>query len=193
MRFTQCPADVSLPDVTCFFLQGQPAGTTGCTGRLFTVPRFTTSPNGRCRSGSVLRTAFGNGSTGRARRVCARNLLRLPRRALILGLIWCGCSIPPWCAHVSAAGAKGGRNVKRSAVCAALLDEDPPANRPRSHPIAFDLTGDERKNAPHFPILLGLALDVDSRSTTGDNGCQPEGQSRDRGIVPVIPHEAMRK
>ncbi|MCF1437169.1 transposase, partial [Agrobacterium vitis] len=27
------------------------------------------------------------------------------------------------------------------------------------HPIAFDLTGGEKGDAPHFPILLGLGPD----------------------------------
>jgi len=38
------------------------------------------------------------------------------------------------------------------------------------HPIAFDLTGGEKADAPHFPILLGLGPDVDPRAAVGDKG-----------------------
>ncbi|MGV4935260.1 transposase [Serratia nematodiphila] len=38
------------------------------------------------------------------------------------------------------------------------------------HPIAFDLTGGEKGDAPHFPILLGLGPDVDPRAAMGDKG-----------------------
>ncbi|MCT4496112.1 hypothetical protein ACFPK2_20885, partial [Bosea minatitlanensis] len=36
------------------------------------------------------------------------------------------------------------------------------------HPIAFDLTGGEKSDAPHFPILLGHGPDIDPGATVGD-------------------------
>lgn len=64
------------------------------------------------------------------------------------------------------------------------------------HPIAFDLTGGEKGDAPHFPILLGLGPDVDPRAAIGDKGYASKANrraARDSGIVPVIPHKANEK
>ena len=74
-------------------------------------------------------------------------------------------------AHVSAAGAKGGRMVRRSGVHAA-------ASRPKihlktdfdGHPIAFDLTGGAKADAPYFETLLDLGPDIDPRAALGDKG-----------------------
>jgi hypothetical protein len=38
------------------------------------------------------------------------------------------------------------------------------------HPIAFDLTGGEKGDAPHFPVLLDLGPDIDPRAAIGDKG-----------------------
>ncbi|MFG1239794.1 MULTISPECIES: IS5 family transposase [Xanthobacteraceae] len=64
------------------------------------------------------------------------------------------------------------------------------------HPIAFDLTGGEKGDAPHFPILLGLGPDVDPRAVVGDKGYASKANrqaARARGIIPVIPHKANEK
>lgn len=64
------------------------------------------------------------------------------------------------------------------------------------HPIAFDLTGGEKGDAPHFPILLELGPNVDPRAAIGDKGYASKANrqaARDRGIVPVIPHKANEK
>ena len=64
------------------------------------------------------------------------------------------------------------------------------------HPIAFDLTGGEKGDAPHFPTLLGLGPEVDPSAVIGDKGYASEANrqaARDRGIVPVIPHKANEK
>ena len=64
------------------------------------------------------------------------------------------------------------------------------------HPIAFDLTGGEKGDAPHFPILLGLGPDVDPRAAVGDKGYASRTNrqaARSRGIIPVIPHKANEK
>lgn len=64
------------------------------------------------------------------------------------------------------------------------------------HPIAFDLTGGEKGDAPHFPILLGLGPDIDPRAAIGDKGYASKANrqaARDRGAIPIIPHKANEK
>ncbi|WP_425070035.1 transposase [Rhizobium tumorigenes] len=64
------------------------------------------------------------------------------------------------------------------------------------HPIAFGLTGGEKGDAPHFPILLGLGPDVDPRAATGDKGYDSKANrqtARRRGAVPVIPYRSTAK
>lgn len=64
------------------------------------------------------------------------------------------------------------------------------------HPIAFDLTGGEKADAPHFPILLGLGPDVDPRAAVGDKGYASKANrqaARERGAIPVIPHKTNEK
>lgn len=62
--------------------------------------------------------------------------------------------------------------------------------------LAFDLTGGEKGDAPHFPILLELGPDVDPRAAIGDKGYDSKdnrAQSRQRHIIPVIPHKSNAK
>ena len=64
------------------------------------------------------------------------------------------------------------------------------------HLIAFDLTGGEKGDAPHFPILLGLGPDVDPRAAVADKGYASKANrqaARSRGIIPVIPRKANEK
>jgi transposase len=61
------------------------------------------------------------------------------------------------------------------------------------YPIAFDLTGGEKADAPHFPILLGLGPDVDPRAAIGDKGYANREAARQRGAIAVIPHKANEK
>jgi hypothetical protein len=64
------------------------------------------------------------------------------------------------------------------------------------HPIAFDLTGGEKADAPHFPILLGLGPDIDPRAAVGDKGYASKANreaARKRGAIPVIPHKTNEK
>lgn len=64
------------------------------------------------------------------------------------------------------------------------------------HPIAFDPTGGEKGDAPHFPILLALGPDVDPRAAVADKGYASKANrkaARVRGIIPVIPHKANEK
>lgn len=61
------------------------------------------------------------------------------------------------------------------------------------HPIVFDLTGGEKGDAPHFPILLGLGPDLDPRAAMGDKGYYSKANrqaARTRGAVPVIPYRS---
>lgn len=64
------------------------------------------------------------------------------------------------------------------------------------HPIAFDLTGGQKGDAPHFPLLLGLGPDVDPRAAVADKGYASGANrqaARSRGIIPVIPRKANEK
>ena len=64
------------------------------------------------------------------------------------------------------------------------------------HPIAFDLTGGEKGDAPHFPILLALGPDVGPRAAVGDKGYASKSNrqaARSRGVIPVIPRKANEK
>lgn len=62
--------------------------------------------------------------------------------------------------------------------------------------IAFDLTGGEKGDAPHFPVLLGLGPDVDPRAVVADKGYASKANrraARGRDIIPVIPHKTNDK
>lgn len=64
------------------------------------------------------------------------------------------------------------------------------------HAIAFDLTGGEKGDAPHFLILLGLGPDIDPRAAIGDKGYDSKANrvaARQRGIAPVIPYKSNAK
>ena len=64
------------------------------------------------------------------------------------------------------------------------------------HPIAFDLTGGEKADAPHFPVLVGLGPDIDPRAMVGDKGYASKANrqaARGRGAISVIPHKSNEK
>jgi transposase len=64
------------------------------------------------------------------------------------------------------------------------------------HPIAFDLTGGEKADAPHFSVLAGLGPDIDPRAMVGDKGYASKVNrqaARDRGAIAVIPHKSNEK
>src|ERR1019366_5144471 len=94
-------------------------------------------------------------------------------------------------AHVSAAGAKGGRTAMRSrggfsTKIHLKTDFD-------GHFLAFDLTGGEKADAPHFETLVGLGPDINPRAALGDKGYDSKANRaacRSRGIVPVIPYKS---
>ncbi|GAB1583828.1 IS5 family transposase [Phyllobacterium phragmitis] len=128
---------------------------------------------------------------------CLRDLFRSPRRALVLGASGadvrqhrgacpCVCSR---CKRGQEGQALGRSRGGFSTKIHLKTDFD-------GHPIAFDLTGGEKGDAPHFPILLGLGPDVDPRAAIGDKGYASKANrkaARDRGIVPIIPHKANEK
>ena len=61
------------------------------------------------------------------------------------------------------------------------------------HVIAFDLTGGEKGDSPHFPVLLDLGPDIKPRAAIGDKGYDSKANRalcRKRGIVPVIPQKS---
>ena len=61
------------------------------------------------------------------------------------------------------------------------------------HVLAFDLTGGEKADAPHFETLLGLGPDIDPRAALGDKGYDSKANRlacRKRGIAPAIPFKS---
>ena len=62
--------------------------------------------------------------------------------------------------------------------------------------IAFDLTGGEASDAPHFETLLDIGPDIQPRAAICDKGYASKANraaARARGIAPVIPHKANEK
>ena len=97
-------------------------------------------------------------------------------------------------AHVSAAGAKGGRMVKRWAARAA-------ASRPRSTSRLISMAAARAFTSPrvrpatarNFEILLDLGPDITPRAAVGDKGYDAKANraaARERGICPVIPFKS---
>jgi transposase len=61
------------------------------------------------------------------------------------------------------------------------------------HFLAFDLTGGEKADAPHFETLVGLGPDINPRAALGDKGYDSKANRaacRSRGIVPAIPYKS---
>ncbi|MCV6602355.1 MAG: transposase, partial [Cohaesibacter sp.] len=64
------------------------------------------------------------------------------------------------------------------------------------HSLAFDLTGGEKGDAPHFPILLDIGPDIEPRAAVGDKGYSSNANrqyARQCGAVPVIPRKSNEK
>ncbi len=62
--------------------------------------------------------------------------------------------------------------------------------------IAFDLTGGQQSDCPHFETLLELGPDITPRAAIADKGYSSKANraaARVRGIAPVIPHKANEK
>jgi transposase len=62
--------------------------------------------------------------------------------------------------------------------------------------IAFDLTGGEAADAPHFETLLDIGPDIQPRVAICDKGYASKvnrAAARARGIAPVIPHKSNEK
>src|ERR1700726_1748670 len=92
-------------------------------------------------------------------------------------------------AHVSAAGAKGGRRAGRSrggfsTKIHLKTDFD-------GLPLAFHLTGGEASDSRNFEILLDIGPDITPRAVLGDKGYDARANrqaARRRGICPAIPY-----
>ena len=100
-------------------------------------------------------------------------------------------------AHVSAAGAKGGSNIRRSVARAAA---SPPksTSRPISTdaPLDFHLTGGEASDSIQFETSLDIGPDIRPRIAVTDKGYDSEANraaARARGITPVIPRRENSK
>ena len=100
-------------------------------------------------------------------------------------------------AHVSAAGAKGGSIVKRSAARAAV-------SRPKIHlktdlegnPLDFHLTAGEASDGTQFETSLDIGPDIRPRVAMTDKGYDSEANraaARARGITPIIPRRENSK
>ena len=64
------------------------------------------------------------------------------------------------------------------------------------HPIAFDLTGGEKADAPQFETLLEAGPEITPRAALADKGYDSRANraaARGRGVVPVIPHRSNTK
>lgn len=62
--------------------------------------------------------------------------------------------------------------------------------------IAFDITGGEKGDAPHFAVLADLGPDITPRAMIGDKGYDSKANrelARNRGAVAVIPQKSNAK
>jgi len=97
-------------------------------------------------------------------------------------------------AHVSAAGAKGGRKVRRSR--GGFITKIRAKTDAAGAIIALDLTGGEASDARHFETLLDIGPDIKPRAVICDEGYASMANrdaARAREIAPVIPHKADEK
>lgn len=101
-------------------------------------------------------------------------------------------------------GQRGARRSGARPFTRRLLHQDPPedglrrpSDRLRPPPSRGQaLTGGEKGDAPHFPILLGLGPDIDPRAAVADKGYASKANrqaARKRGIIPIIPAKANEK
>jgi len=125
---------------------------------------------------------------------CVRDVLRSPCRVVVVGAS--GADVRQHHRACSCLGSRCQRGQKGQALGRSRggfstkihikTDFD-------GHPIAFDLTGGEKGDAPHFPVLLALGPDVDPRAAVADKGYASKANrqaARSRGIIPVIPRKA---
>jgi transposase len=126
-----------------------------------------------------------------------RDLLRSPRRAVVVGAS--GADVRQHHRARPCLGSRRQRGQKGQALGRSRGGFSTKIHLKTDfdgHPIAFDLTGGEKGDAPHFPILLALGPDVDPRAAVADKGYASKANrqaARSRGIIPVIPHKANEK
>jgi transposase len=91
-------------------------------------------------------------------------------------------------AHVSAAGAKGGKKGRRSGARGAASPRRSTQNRTPPGPSS--------PSTRHFETLLDIGPDIQPRAVICDKGYASKANrdaARARGIAPVIPHKANEK
>ena len=96
-------------------------------------------------------------------------------------------------AHVSAAGAKGGRMARR---WAARVGASRPRSTSRSDldglPLAFHLTEGQASDSPQFEVLLDLGPDITPRAAVGDKGYDSQSQSLSRARARHLPGDPVQ-
>jgi transposase len=100
-------------------------------------------------------------------------------------------------AHVSAAGAKGGKIIRRSVARAVGFSTKIHLKTDFGGlPIAFHLTGGEASDSRNFETFLDLGPDTNPRVALGDKGYNSKSNreaARQRGICPAIPYRSNTK
>ena len=146
----------------------------------------TTSPGGRCRASMEIGIASGSGFGGSANPACSKPSLS-PGRGQQYRAFGSDVRLTVVRAHVSAAGAKGGRMAGARALARGLLDQDPPQGRSDGRPLAFHLTEGEASDSPQFEILAtsGPTSRLAPRWVTRDTTARPIARRRKRGIRPI--------
>jgi len=99
-------------------------------------------------------------------------------------------------AHVSAAGAKGGKKARLGRSRGGCTTKIHAKSDASGDIIAFDLTGGEAFDGRHFETLLDIGPDIQPRAVICDKGYASKANrdaARARGIAPVIPHKANEK
>ena len=95
-------------------------------------------------------------------------------------------------AHVSAAGAKGGRPPGRLAMRGGFSTKIHMKTDKKGYPIGFYLTGGEASDSRNFETLL-IGPGIAPRAVVADKGYDAAANreaARERGVCPVIPYRS---
>ena len=99
-------------------------------------------------------------------------------------------------AHVSAAGAKGGKKTKRLGAGCGGSTKIHAKSDASGDIVAFDLTAGEAFDGGQVETLLDIGPDIQPPAVICDKGYASKAYrdaARKRGIAPVIPHKAIEK
>jgi hypothetical protein len=99
-------------------------------------------------------------------------------------------------AHVSAAGAKGGRTATRRSLSRWVLDQDPPEDRLRGAAARLPPHRREVSDSRQFETLLNIGPDITPRAVMTDKGSDANVNreaARKHRICPVIPYRSNAK